>query len=150
MQRILRVAFGLTSLQYNYALYSYLNDPCGGIYGNYDTATGQSAETGRDQAHTLTGLGWAAEAARVIQSQGFDAYSEGDHLLMKAGEYSAKFNLGHEVPYDRKFYRCEAVLVNGPWAAPSNVTRGIGQVRTWDVSGPNLSLSWGEPGQCMH
>lgn len=123
--------------QYNYALYAYLNDLCAGIYGNYDTATGQSAETGRDQGHTLTGLGWAAEAARVIQSQGFDAYSEGDNLLMKAGEYSAKYNLGHEVPYDPKFYRCEAILVNGPWSAPSNISRGT-TVPTWDVSVPTI------------
>jgi hypothetical protein len=129
VQRILRLAFGLTSLQYNYALYSYLNDPCAGIYGNYDTATDQSSEAGSDQGHTLTCLGWAAETAHVIQSQGFDVYSEGGHLLMKAGEYAAKYNLGHDVPYDRKFYRCEAVLVNGPWSAPSNVSRNT-SVRT--------------------
>lgn len=69
-----------------------------------------------------------------MQSQDFDVYAEGENLLMKAGEYSAKYNLGHEVPYDRKFYRCEAVLVNGPWSAPSNMSRGISRVSTWDVS----------------
>ncbi|KAB5575334.1 chondroitin AC/alginate lyase [Coniochaeta sp. 2T2.1] len=114
---------------YNYALYQYSNDPCAGIYANFDTATGQSAETGRDQGHAKGGLGWSAEAARVIQSQGFDVHGYGDNLLLRASEYIAKYNLGEEddVPYDRKFYRCEAVLVNGPWDRPSAISRGVRQ-----------------------
>jgi hypothetical protein len=60
---------------------------------------------------------------------------------MKAAEYAAQYNLGYDVPYDRTFYRCEAILINGPWAAPSNITRGLGLLSTgaktpgvWDVS----------------
>lgn len=60
-----------------------------------------------------------------MQSQGYDAYSYGNNLLLKASEYIAKYNLGYDVPYDRKFYRCEAILVNGPWAQPSNISRGV-------------------------
>ena len=83
----------------------------------------------------MTSLGWAAEAARVIQSQGTDLYSFENNLILKAAEYTAKYNLGYDVPYDRKFYRCEAILINGPWAAPSNISRGIvGSPKVWDVS----------------
>lgn len=121
--------------QYNYALNAYQNDLCAGLYGNYEPSTGQSSETGRDQGHAVTGMGWAAEAARVIQSQGFDVYSLGDNLLLKASEYSAKYNLGHDVPYDPKFYRCEAILINGPWEAPSPISRGISASSpdVWDI-----------------
>lgn len=91
---------------------------------------------GRDQGHAVTSLGWAAEAARVMQSQGWeDSYKILDTLLLKGGEYAAKYNLGYDVPYDRKFYRCEAILVKGPWAQPSEIKRGIvGSPKVWDVS----------------
>jgi len=114
-------------IQYNYALYEYSNDPCASIYANFDTATGQSAETGRDQGHAKGALGWSAEAARIIQSQGVDVYGYGNNLLLQASEYISKYNLGEDVPYDRKFYRCEAILVNGPWERPSNISRGVFQ-----------------------
>jgi hypothetical protein len=63
-------------------------------------------------------------------------YGYGDNLLLKASEYIAKYNLGEDnVPYDRKFYRCEAVLVNGPWDRPSNISRGVRQnPAVFDVS----------------
>ncbi|KAH6989931.1 chondroitin AC/alginate lyase [Ilyonectria destructans] len=124
---------------YNYALNAYLNDPCAGIYGNFDTKSGQSAESGRDQSHAQSGLGWSAYAARTIQSQGYDIWSEGDSVLLKAAEYAAKYNLGNDVPYDVKFYRCEAVLVNGPWAEISEQNRGVGLTNgalspaIWDI-----------------
>jgi hypothetical protein len=128
-------------VKYNYAINSYQNDLCSGIYGNYDTQTGQGAETGRDQGHAVSGLGWTALAARIIQSQGTDVYSVGNNLLLTAAEYSAKYNLGHDVPYDPKFYRCEAILINGPWSAPSTISRGLGKTSAttqspgvWDVS----------------
>jgi hypothetical protein len=120
--------------QYNYALNAFENDYCAGIYGNYEPETGQSSETGRDQGHAVTGLGWAAEAARTVQSQGGDLYSLGNNLLLTAGEYTAKYNLNESVPYDPKFYRCEAILINGPWAVPSAISRGIGTIAVWDVS----------------
>lgn len=110
---------------YNYALHMYKNDPCGGLRGNFQLGTGQSAEAGRDQGHAKGALGWSAMAARVIQSQGRDVHGLDDDLLLKGGEYIARYNLGEEVDYDRNFYRCEAILVNGPWSAPSNISRGV-------------------------
>lgn len=121
------------SHQYNYALFTWKNDPCAGVYGNFHPETGQSAETGRDQSHSKDAVAWAAMAARVIQSQGNDVYDFGNDLLLKASEYTAKYNLGYDVEYDRKFYRCEAILVNGPWAQPSDIGRGI-TAGAFDVS----------------
>ncbi|KAM5372514.1 hypothetical protein ACJZ2D_007552 [Fusarium nematophilum] len=124
---------------YNYALNAYLNDPCAGIYGNIQAKTGQSAEAGRDQNHAQAAVAWAAYAARTIQSQGYDIWSEGDNLLLKGSEYLAKYNLGYDVPYDKKFYRCEAILVNGPWAEIAQQKRGVGLVdgkmsaAVWDI-----------------
>ncbi|KAL6886752.1 chondroitin AC/alginate lyase [Trichoderma evansii] len=120
---------------YNYAVYAFQNDLCAGIYGNFQSETGQGAETGRDQGHAQGALGWTAEAARVMQSQGTDVYSLGDNLLLKAAEYTAKYNLGYDVPYDPKFYRCEAILINGPWALPSNISRGVAKPppKVWDI-----------------
>ncbi|KAL1888438.1 hypothetical protein Sste5346_009555 [Sporothrix stenoceras] len=121
---------------YNYALYAYLNEPCAGLYANIDAKTGQSAETGRDQGHAMGGLGWTAEAARTIQSQGTDVYGEGNNLLLLGAEYTAQYNLGYDVPsFDPTFYRCEAILINGPWAVPSNISRGISETspQVWDI-----------------
>ncbi|KAK6201772.1 hypothetical protein LQW54_009351 [Pestalotiopsis sp. IQ-011] len=117
---------------YNYALSMYQNDLCAGLYGNWDVATGQSAESGRDQGHAQIGIGWAATAARTVQSQGGDLYGLEDNLLLKAAEYSAKFNLNSTVPYDPKFSRCEAVLVNGPWQNISQENKGVTRP-IWDI-----------------
>ncbi|KUL89563.1 hypothetical protein ZTR_04477 [Talaromyces verruculosus] len=86
------------------------------------------------QQHTQGGLGWTAEAARVVQSQGTDLYSFDKNLLLRAAEYTAKYNLGYDVPYDQNFYRCEAILVNGPWSGPSTIGRGYEESpAVWDI-----------------
>jgi hypothetical protein len=111
---------------YNYALYAYKNDLCAGLSANFDSTTGQSAEAGRDQTHVQDGLQWLSMASRVVKNQGFDLFSLDNSLLFKASEYAAKYNLNGTVPYDPSFYRCEAVLVNGPWANISAENRYIG------------------------
>jgi hypothetical protein len=50
----------------------------------------------------------------------------GGSLILKGAEYAEKYNLGHDVPYGPKFYRCEAILINGPWSKIFNIPRGIG------------------------
>ncbi|PNH57018.1 hypothetical protein VD0003_g718 [Verticillium dahliae] len=110
---------------FNYALNAYLNDLCAGLPGNFDRRTGQSSEAGRDQSHVQSGLGWAALAAETPETQGIDAWSELDSVLLKASEYTAKYNLNETVEYDPQFSRCLAVLVDGPWDAISEQKRGI-------------------------
>lgn len=59
-------------------------------------------------------------------------YGLGDDLLLKAAEYNAKFNLNNTVPYDPKFSRCEAVLVDGPWQNISQENKGVTRP-IWDI-----------------
>jgi hypothetical protein len=115
---------------WNYALYAYKNDYCAGIPGIIDERTGQSSESGRDQSHVQSALGWVALAARVGKNQGIDLFKYNNNLLFKGAEYSAKYNLNQSVPYDPSYFRCEAVLVNGPWKEIANISRGVGLLGT--------------------
>ncbi|KAI9170615.1 chondroitin AC/alginate lyase [Paramyrothecium foliicola] len=123
---------------YNYALWAYQNEPCAGIGATISSSTGQNSESGRDQAHVMVGLGWLALAARTVKNQGYDLLRSDKGLLVKGSEYAAKYNLNETVPYDPRFRRCEAVLVNGPWKEISEAKRGVvvGSTKSaavWDV-----------------
>lgn len=110
---------------YNYALWSWKYDQCAGIEATISKITGQNSESGRDQGHVMSGLGWLALAARTSKNQGYDLFSFADNLLLKGAEYTAKFNLNNSVPYDPKWRRCEAILVDGPWDSISEHNKGI-------------------------
>ncbi|KAM0278261.1 hypothetical protein ACHAQH_005274 [Verticillium albo-atrum] len=104
---------------FNYALNAYLNDLCAGLPGNFNRKTGQSSESGRDQSHAQSGLGWVALAAETLETQGIDAWGELDSVLLKASEYTAKYNL------NETYYRCLAILVDGPCDTIADHKRGI-------------------------
>jgi hypothetical protein len=110
---------------YNYAVWAWKYDKCAGIEATINPRTGQNSESGRDQGHAMSGMGWLALAARTSKNQGYDLFSHGGNLLLKGAEYTAKFNLNESVPYDPKWRRCEAVLVNGPWDEISEYNKGI-------------------------
>ncbi|PYH86189.1 chondroitin AC/alginate lyase [Aspergillus uvarum CBS 121591] len=119
---------------YNYAMNAFIQDNCAGIFAQYNSETGQSVEAGRDQGHTMSGIGWSAYGARVGLSQGVNLFEVGDNLLLKAAEYAAKYNLNSTVIYDPKWSRCEAVLVNGPWEVISAENRGVSnKIPIWDL-----------------
>ncbi|GKZ33025.1 hypothetical protein AbraIFM66950_002742 [Aspergillus brasiliensis] len=111
---------------YNYALYAYKYDRCAGMPYNYLASTGQNSEAGRDQTHVQDALQWTALAARVVANQGYDLFALENNLLFTAAEYTGKYLMNETVPYDASFYRCEAVLVDGPWANISAENRYIG------------------------
>ncbi|MEH7121324.1 alginate lyase family protein [Neobacillus vireti] len=77
----------------NGSIFAYVND------------SGQTMETGRDQAHAMLALGYMAEIGLVAKNQNVDLYSLYDNRLAKAFEYSAKYNLyskelsGEDVPF---------------------------------------------------
>lgn len=132
---------------YNYALNAYKYDLCAGIEANIDPASGQSAESGRDQTHAQLGVGWLALASRVVNNQGYDLFRYKDNLIFQGGEYLAKYNLNETVPYDPTFFRCEAVLVNGPWANNSEFNRGVVGKPVWDLlhyeaAARGISVPW--------
>ena len=78
----------------------YLHGKGNGAIGNYFKPTGQCQESGRDQAHTQMGLGFLAATCEIAWNQGIDLYGANDNLLLKGFEYTAKYNLGLDVPYE--------------------------------------------------
>jgi hypothetical protein len=71
-----------------------------GAITKYFNESGQCQESGRDQAHTQMGLGFLGVACEMAWKQGVDLYGEADNRLALGFEYTAKYNLGHEVPYE--------------------------------------------------
>ncbi|HEU6449361.1 MAG TPA: alginate lyase family protein [Verrucomicrobiae bacterium] len=61
--------------------------------------TGQCQESGRDQQHTQLGLAHMGDCCEIAWHQGLNLYGYDDHRLLKSFEYTAKYNLGHEVPF---------------------------------------------------
>ncbi|KAL2129554.1 hypothetical protein VTI74DRAFT_7619 [Chaetomium olivicolor] len=52
----------------------------------------------------------------------------------QSAEYTAKFNLNETVPYDPKWFRCEAILVDGPWDTISRERFGVTPSNPmWDI-----------------
>lgn len=66
---------------------------------HYFNELGQCQESGRDQGHTQMGLGYLGCAAEIAWKQGVDLYSAADSRLALGYEYTAKYNLGHDVPF---------------------------------------------------
>ena len=62
---------------------------------------GQCQESGRDQQHVQLGIAHLAEAAEIAWNQGMDLYSADNFRLLKGFEYTAKYNLGEDVPFER-------------------------------------------------
>jgi len=77
----------------------FRNGEGNGAIGNYFNEFGQCQETGRDQAHTQMGLEFLANTCETAWNQKIDLYGELDNRLLKGFEYTAKYNLGFDVPY---------------------------------------------------
>ncbi|MFD5264679.1 alginate lyase family protein [Streptomyces sp. NPDC058335] len=62
-------------------------------------ALGQYQESGRDQGHTVMGMGQLGAICEMAWNQGDDLYSYDSRRFMKAAQYVAKYNLGNDVPF---------------------------------------------------
>ncbi len=78
----------------------YLNGKGNGAVRNYFKPSGQCQESGRDQAHTQMGLDFLACTCEIAWNQGIDLYGAYENRLFKGFEYTAKYNLGFDVPYE--------------------------------------------------
>ena len=78
----------------------YLKGYGNGAIGNYFKESGQCQESGRDQGHTQMGLEFLANTCETAWIQGVDLYGALDNRLLKGFEYTAKYNLGSDVPYE--------------------------------------------------
>ena len=85
---------------YNKAVDFYLHANDNGTIAHYISGdTGQMQESGRDQGHSMLGIGALATVCEIAWQQGDDLYSALDNRLMKGFEYVAKYNLGYNVPF---------------------------------------------------
>ncbi|MGK5693694.1 alginate lyase family protein [Streptomyces sp. URMC 128] len=60
---------------------------------------GQWQESGRDQGHTVMGMGQMGAVCEMAWNQGDDLYSYDGRRFMKAAQYVAKYNLNMDVPF---------------------------------------------------
>ena len=80
--------------------YFYRGSGNGAITHYIVNTTGQCQESGRDQSHTQLGLGQLAEACEIGWHQGLDMYGAEDNRLLAGFEYTAKYLLGNDVPFE--------------------------------------------------
>ena len=69
------------------------------VWKLYDGGLGQWQESGRDQGHSMLGVGLAGTICQMAWNQGDDLFGADDNRLLKGAEYVAKYNLGEDVPY---------------------------------------------------
>ncbi|MFE7929023.1 alginate lyase family protein [Streptomyces sp. NPDC057456] len=62
-------------------------------------ALGQWQESGRDQGHTVMGMGQMGAICEMAWNQGDDLYSYDSKRFLKAAQYVATYNLGNDVPF---------------------------------------------------
>jgi len=69
------------------------------IYYVHPGGLGQWQESGRDQGHTIMGIGMMGAICEMAWKQGDDLYGYDDNRFLAGCEYVAKYNLGEEVPF---------------------------------------------------
>ncbi len=120
----LRMACGIfleDSVLYHHAIDYFLHANDNGALPKYVSETGQCQETGRDQGHAQLGLGALCETCEMAWSQGDDLWGALDNRLLKGMEYTAKYNLGYEVPFET-WTDCTGLY--NDWTEPGEMGRG--------------------------
>ncbi|SDT05963.1 alginate lyase family protein [Actinoplanes derwentensis] len=67
------------------------------VYASQGLAQWQ--ESGRDQGHSVMGMGQMGAICEMAWNQGDDLYSYDSTRFQRAAEYVARYNLGNDVPY---------------------------------------------------
>ena len=106
---------------YQHSIDTYLYASDNGSLPRYISETGQCQETGRDQGHTQLGLEAIADICEMAWQQGIDLYGALDNRLMKGFEYTAKYNLGNDVPFET-WTDCTGLYID--WTEPGEMSRG--------------------------
>lgn len=88
---------------------------------NYISETGQCQETGRDQGHAQLGIGNLAEICEMAWNQGDNLWGALDNRMLKGYEYTAKYNLGYDVPFET-WTDCTGLY--NEWTEPGAMSRG--------------------------
>ena len=114
------------STLYKTATDYYLHGRDNGSLPCYIGETGQCQETGRDQAHVQLGLQALAETCEMAWSQGDDLWGALGNRLLKGFEYTARYNLGYDVPFET-WQDCTGLYCD--WTEPGKMNRG----KLWDI-----------------
>jgi hypothetical protein len=114
------IAMGDTAL-YRNAVDYYLHAYDNGSLPHYVGETGQCQESGRDQQHVQLGLGALGDVCEMAWQQGDDLYAALDNRLLKGLEYTACYNLGHDVPFET-WQDCTGLYSD--WTEPGSMGRG--------------------------
>ena len=125
----LRMACGIflqDSTVYRASIDYFFHANDNGSLPNYISETGQCQETGRDQAHAQLGLEAIAQQCEMAWEQGDDLWGALDNRVLKGFEYTARYNLGYDVPFTT-WTDCTGLY--NDWTAPGEMSRG----RLWDV-----------------
>jgi hypothetical protein len=86
----------------------FCNGEGNGSIGNYVVSdSGQLEESNRDQPHSMLALGCLAELSEMAWKQGDDLYSANKEAIRRGYEYTARYNLGQDVPYQLHYDYCE-------------------------------------------
>lgn len=78
----------------------FLKGEGNGAVNHYFNDFGQCQESGRDQAHTQMGLEYLVNSGEIAWKQGVDLYGAYANRLANGFEYTARYNLGEEVPFE--------------------------------------------------
>lgn len=107
----------------DYFMYAFDN----GSLPRYISETGQCQETGRDQGHVQLGLEALCQTCDMAwRYRGDDLWSAYDNRLLKGIEYTAKYNLGYDVPFVT-WEDCTGLY--NEWTVPSEMSRG----KLWNI-----------------
>ena len=107
---------------YQEAVDYFLGANDNGALPRYVSETGQCQETGRDQGHAQLGLGALCETCEMAWGQGTDLWGALDNRLMKGMEYTARYNLGYDVPF-KTWTDCTGLY--NDWTEPGAMGRGV-------------------------
>ena len=111
---------------YRKAVDYYLHGYDNGSLSRYISEAGQCQETGRDQGHVQLGLEAMADICEMAWERGDDLWGALDNRLMKGFEYTARYNLGYDVPFetwqDLTGLYCD-------WTEPGQ----MGRSKLWDI-----------------
>ena len=107
---------------YKQAIDYFLRAYDNGSLPHYISETGQCQESGRDQGHAQLGLGALSDICEMAWKQGDDLWGALDCRLMKGMEYSARYNLGYDVPFET-WQDCTGLYCD--WTEPGSMGRGL-------------------------
>ena len=109
------------TVMYRQAIDYYLHGYDNGSLPRYISETGQCQETGRDQGHAQLGLEAIADICEMAWQQGDDLWGALDNRLMKGFEYTARYNLGNDVPFETW---TDLTGLYCDWTEPGQMGRG--------------------------